>query len=74
MPKRAPPLNAKQLEKWCPDPSQTLELIDGAVSCLRVRLSPHDPPPELGADAALFTPAFEPVKKQVEAAQNSAPT
>ena len=41
MPKRATPLNAKQLEKWRPDPRQTLELIDGAVAGLRVRLSPH---------------------------------
>jgi hypothetical protein len=40
MPKRAAPLNAKQLEKWKPDPERTLELIDGAVAGLRVRLAP----------------------------------
>lgn len=40
MPKRAAPLNAKQLEKWRPDPLRTLEKVDGAVVGLRVRLSP----------------------------------
>ena len=32
MPKRATPLNARQLEKWRPDPSRTLELVDGAIA------------------------------------------
>jgi integrase len=41
VPKRVAPLNAKQLEKWRPDPERTLELIDGAVPGLRVRLSPN---------------------------------
>lgn len=41
MPKRAQPLNAKRLEKWKPDPERTLELIDGAVPGLRVRLAPN---------------------------------
>jgi integrase len=41
MPKRAAPVNAKQLEKWRPDPHRTLELIDGAVPGLRVRLAPN---------------------------------
>ena len=41
MPKRIPPLNAKQLEKWRPDPDRTLEKIDGAVAGLRVRLAPN---------------------------------
>jgi integrase len=41
MPKRAGPLNAKKLEKWRPDPHRTLELVDGAVAGLRVRLSPN---------------------------------
>ena len=40
MPKRAKPLNAKQLEKWRPDPTRTLEMADGAVPGLWVRLSP----------------------------------
>jgi integrase len=40
MPKRSAPLNAKQLERLRPDPHRTLELIDGAVPGLRVRLSP----------------------------------
>lgn len=34
------PLNAKQLERWRPDPLRTLELVDGAVPGLRVRLAP----------------------------------
>lgn len=40
MPKRPPPLNSKLLEKWRPDPSRTLELADGLVPGLRVRISP----------------------------------
>jgi integrase len=40
MPKRVKPLNAKQLEKWRPDPHRTLELVDGAVAGLWVRLAP----------------------------------
>jgi integrase len=40
MPKRVAPLNAKQLERWKPDQNRTLELIDGAVAGLRVRLAP----------------------------------
>jgi integrase len=39
MPKRVAPLNAKQIERWRPDPARTLELIDGAVPGLRVRLT-----------------------------------
>jgi len=41
MPTRVKPLNAKQLENWKPT-DHTLELIDGAVSGLRVRLSPSN--------------------------------
>jgi integrase len=41
MPKRVNPLNAKQLEKWKPSPDRTLELVDGAVPGLRVRLAPN---------------------------------
>ena len=41
MPKRVAPLNAKQIEKWRPDPSRLLELVDGAVPGLRVRLTPN---------------------------------
>jgi integrase len=41
MPKRAKPLNAKQLENWKPDPVRTLELADGAVPGLSVRLTPN---------------------------------
>ena len=41
MPKRVGPLNAKQIEKWRPDPSRILELVDGAVPGLRVRLTPN---------------------------------
>jgi hypothetical protein len=41
MPKRVPPLNAKRLERWRPDLHRTLELIDGAVAGLRVRLAPN---------------------------------
>ena len=40
MPKRSKALNAKQIEKWKPDPARTLELVDGAVPGLRVRLAP----------------------------------
>jgi integrase len=40
MPKLVTPLNAKQIEKWRPDPSRVLELVDGAVKGLRVRLTP----------------------------------
>lgn len=40
MPKRVQPLNAKQIEKWRPDPKRILELVDGAVPGLRVRLTP----------------------------------
>ncbi len=40
MPKRSKALNAKQIEKWKPDPAHTLELVDGAVPGLRVRLAP----------------------------------
>jgi integrase len=40
MPKRVAPLNAKQLEKWKPDRQRTLEIVDGAVAGLRVRLTP----------------------------------
>ncbi len=40
MPKRVPALNAKQIARWRPDPDRTLELVDGAVPGLRVRLSP----------------------------------
>jgi integrase len=40
MTKRVTPLNAKQLERWRPDPVRTLELVDGAVPGLRVRLAP----------------------------------
>ena len=41
MPKRVAPLNAKQIDKWRPDPSRLLELVDGAVPGLRVRLTPN---------------------------------
>jgi len=41
MPKRVKPLNAKQLEKWRPDPDRTLELVDGAVPGLWARLAPN---------------------------------
>jgi len=41
MPKRAAPLNAKQLEKWQPDPRRALEKVDGAIAGLRVRLAPN---------------------------------
>ena len=41
MPKRVKPISAKQLEAWRPDPTKTLELVDGAVPGLRVTLSPY---------------------------------
>ena len=41
MPRRVAPLNAKQIEKWRPDPARILELVDGAVPGLRVRLTPN---------------------------------
>jgi integrase len=41
VPKRIAPLNAKQLEKWRPDPVRTLERADGAVPGLWVRLAPN---------------------------------
>jgi integrase len=41
MAKRVPPLNAKQIERWKPAPLCTLELVDGAVPGLRVRLMPN---------------------------------
>jgi integrase len=41
MPKRVEPLNAKQIEKWRPDPNRISELVDGAVPGLRVRLTPN---------------------------------
>ena len=41
MPKRVEPLNAKQIEKWRPNPNCILELVDGAVPGLRVRLTPN---------------------------------
>jgi integrase len=41
MSKRVAPLNAKLLEKWKPDRHRTLELVDGAVAGLRVRLTPR---------------------------------
>ncbi len=40
MPKRVAALNAKQVARWKPDPDRTLELVDGAVPGLRVRLAP----------------------------------
>ena len=40
MPKRVPALNAKQIARWKPDADRTIELVDGAVPGLRVRLSP----------------------------------
>jgi Arm DNA-binding domain len=39
MPKRVAALNAKQIARWKPDSSRTLELVDGAVPGLRVRLT-----------------------------------
>ena len=40
MPRRVAALNAKQIARWKPNPDRTLELVDGAVPGLRVRLSP----------------------------------
>ena len=40
MAKRVPPLSAARLAKLKPDPSKTLELVDGAVPGLRVRITP----------------------------------
>ena len=40
MAKRVPPLNAAKLTKFKPDPTKVLELVDGAVPGLRVRITP----------------------------------
>ena len=40
MAKRVPPLNAAKLTKFKPDPVKVLELVDGAVPGLRVRITP----------------------------------
>src|SRR6478609_3890938 len=40
MPRRVKPLNAKQVAAWRPDPIRTLELPDGALPGLWVRLTP----------------------------------
>ena len=40
MAKRVPPLNAAALTKFKPDPTKVLELVDGAVPGLRVRITP----------------------------------
>ena len=40
MPRRVKPLNAKQIAAWKPDPIRTLELPDGALPGLWVRLTP----------------------------------
>ena len=40
MPKRVAATNAKRIAHWKPDPDRTLEIVDGAVPGLRVRLSP----------------------------------
>ena len=40
MAKRVPPLSAAKLTKFKPDPLKTLELVDGAVPGLRVRITP----------------------------------
>jgi integrase len=40
MPKRVGPLSAKQIKNWHPNPNRILELVDGAVPGLRVRLTP----------------------------------
>ena len=39
MAKRVPPLNAAKLTKFKPDPIKVLELVDGAVPGLRVRIT-----------------------------------
>ena len=40
MAKRVPPLSAATLTKFKPDPVKVLELVDGAVPGLRVRITP----------------------------------
>jgi hypothetical protein len=40
MAKRVPPLSAVTLTKFKPDPIKVLELVDGAVPGLRVRITP----------------------------------
>ena len=40
MAKRVPPLSATTLSKFKPDPVKVLELVDGAVPGLRVRITP----------------------------------
>jgi len=40
MAKRVPPLSAAKLAKLKPDPTKTLELVDGAVPGLRIRITP----------------------------------
>lgn len=40
MAKRVPPLSAAKLAKLKPDPSKTIELVDGAVPGLRIRITP----------------------------------
>jgi len=40
MAKRVPPLSAAKLAKIKPDPTKVLELVDGAVAGLRVRITP----------------------------------
>ena len=40
MAKRVPPLSAAKLAKIKPDPTTVLELVDGAVAGLRVRITP----------------------------------
>jgi Arm domain-containing DNA-binding protein len=41
LPKRVPPLTAKQLEAWRPDPSRVLERADGSVPGLWAKLTPY---------------------------------
>ncbi len=40
MAKRVPPLSATKISKLKPNRLKTIELIDGAVSGLRIRMSP----------------------------------
>ena len=40
MAKRVPPLTSLQVSRLKPDPSRTIELVDGAVPGLRLRMSP----------------------------------
>jgi len=40
MPKRVPPLSALQISRARPDPKKALELVDGAVAGLRLRILP----------------------------------